>query len=161
MDDYFEIILYYPNLRVKLKSSYVVREPIPGYVLHGFNGSFIKAKTNVQEEALQAGAVPGSADWGTEPESEKGLLHTEKNGEVIREYIKSEQGNYADYYNGIYDAIVNDKPVPVSAEDGLNVIKIIEKAFESNEQKKVLDVSLLNFFLLPKASANNNFICAY
>ena len=38
-----------------------------------------------------------------------------------------------DFYDGIYDAIVNDKPVPVSAEDGLNVMKIIEEAFKSNE----------------------------
>ena len=140
VDDYFDIILYYPRLRVILRSSYVVREPVPGYVLHGFNGSFLKAKTNVQEEALQAGAIPGSADWGTEPDSEKGLLHIERQGEAIREYITSEQGNYADYYQGIYDAIVNNKPVPVSAEDGLKVIKIIEKAFESNDQKKVVDV---------------------
>ena len=54
----------------------------------------LKQKQMFRKNALQAGAIPGSPDWGTEPDSEKGLLHTERNGKVIREYIQSEQGNY-------------------------------------------------------------------
>ncbi len=140
VDDYFDLLLYYPKLRVRIKSSYQVREPLPGYVLHGAKGSFIKPKTNVQEIALQAGEVPTSDNWGLEPESERGLLHTEKNGKVIREYIQSERGNYGEYYDGIYEAIRNDKPVPVSAADGLNVIKIIEAAFKSDRLKHIIDL---------------------
>ncbi|MDQ6609988.1 MAG: Gfo/Idh/MocA family oxidoreductase, partial [Bacteroidota bacterium] len=64
VDDYFEILLYYPTLRVRLHSSYLVREPLPAYSLHGTKGSFIKAKTNVQEEALDNGVMPGGEDWG-------------------------------------------------------------------------------------------------
>jgi predicted dehydrogenase len=30
--------------------------------------------------------------------------------------------------------------VPVSAEDGLKVIRIIEAAFKSNDEKRVLDI---------------------
>lgn len=128
VDDYFDLLLYYPAIRVRIKSSYLVREPLPGYILHGSKGSFIKPKTNIQEIMLQAGKLPGTKDWGVEPESERGLLHTEKNGKIIREYISSEPGNYGEYYNVMYDAIRNDNAVPVSAEDGLNVIKIIEEA---------------------------------
>lgn len=140
VDDYFDLLLYYQKLRVRIKSSYLVREPLPGYILHGSKGSFIKPKTNVQEEALQAGAVPGSADWGKEPETEKGLLHTEKNNGVIKNLIESERGNYADYYSAMYDAIRNDKPVPVFAEDALDVIRIIEAAYKSNDEKKVISI---------------------
>lgn len=138
--DYFELLLYYEKMRVRLKSSYVVREPLPGYIFHGLKGSFIKPKTDVQEEMLQAGKVPGAKDWGTEPDSEKGLLHTEKNGKEIREYIPSEQGNYGEYYDGIYQSIRNNKPLPVTAEDGLKVIQIIEAAYESNETKRIVDL---------------------
>lgn len=138
VDDYFELLLYYNNLRVRLKASYVVREALPGYILHGLKGSFIKAKTDVQETMLQAGNLPGGKDWGTEPESEKGLLHTEKDGKIIREYIQSELGNYDDYYTAIYEAIRNNKPLPVTAEDGANVIKIIEAAFNSSKEEKVI-----------------------
>jgi predicted dehydrogenase len=140
VDDYFELLLFYKKLRVRLKSSYTVREALPGYIFHGLKGSFIKPKTDVQEEMLQAGKIPGSSDWGTEPESQKGLLHTEKNGEVIREYIQSEQGNYNEFYDGIYEAIRNDKPLPVNPEESVNVIKIIEAAYKSNQTKCAVDL---------------------
>lgn len=140
VDDYFDLLLYYKKFRVHLKSSYAVREALPGYIFHGLKGSFIKPKTDVQEEMLQAGKIPGSSDWGTEPESQKGLLHIEKNGEVIREYIQSEKGNYNEYYDGIYDAIRNDKPLPVTAEEGLEVIKIIEAAYQSNKTKCIVEL---------------------
>ncbi len=138
VDDYFEVLLYYPGKRVRLRCSYFVREPLPGYVVHGTKGSFIKAKTDVQEKALQEGKLPGTEDWGIEPENEKGLLHTEKEGKEIREYIPSERGNYLEYYEGMYQAIRLNKPVPVLANDALDVIRIIEAAFESNEMKKVV-----------------------
>ena len=138
VDDYFELLLYYPKLRVRLKASYLVREALPGYILHGLNGSFIKDKTDVQEKMLQAGMIPSGNDWGTEPETEKGLLHTEIDGKVIREYISSEQGNYNDYYNALYDSIRLHKPLQVTAEEGAQVVKIIETAFESSKIEKVI-----------------------
>lgn len=138
VDDYFELLLYYPNKRVRLKSSYQVREALPGYILHGSKGSFIKAKTDVQETDLQAGKTPGTTDWGTEPEPEKGLLHTEKDGKIIKEHIPSLQGNYLDYYEGIYQSLRNDKPVPVTAADGMLVVRVIETAFESCKLQKVV-----------------------
>jgi scyllo-inositol 2-dehydrogenase (NADP+) len=140
VEDYWELLLYYNKLRVRLKSSYVVREALPGYILHGLKGSFIKAKTDVQEITLQKGIIPGGSDWGKEPETEKGLLHTEINGEIIREYIQSEQGNYGEYYEAVYESIRNNKPIPVTAEQGLDVIRIIEAAFRSNEEKKVNEI---------------------
>lgn len=138
VDDYFELLLYYPKLRVRLKASYLVREALPGYILHGLNGSFIKDKTDVQEKMLQAGMIPSGNDWGTEPETEKGLLHTEIDGKVIREYISSEQGNYNDYYNALYDSIRFHKPLQVTAEEGAQVVKIIETAFESSKIERVI-----------------------
>jgi len=140
VDDYFELLLYYPSHRVRVKASYQVREALPGYVFHGSKGSFIKPKTDVQETMLQAGKIPGGQDWGIEPENEKGLLHTEKDGKVIKEYVPSLQGNYGEYYEGMFNAIRKNAPVPVSAEDGLKVIKIIEAAFKSSKEKRVIDL---------------------
>jgi scyllo-inositol 2-dehydrogenase (NADP+) len=138
VDDYFELLLYYPKLRVRLKASYLVREPLPGYILHGLKGSFIKHKTDVQEKMLQEGIIPSGKDWGTEPDTEKGLLHTEIDGKIIREYITSEEGNYNDYYNSLYDSIRLDKPLPVTPEEGAEVVKIIETAFESSKKQSVI-----------------------
>jgi predicted dehydrogenase len=140
VDDYFEVLLYYPSMRVRIKGSYQVREALPGYVIHGSKGSLIKPKTDVQEGQLQAGQLPTDAGYGVEPESEKGLLHTETNGKIVREYIPSKTGNYSGYYEGIYNAIRNNESLPVTAEEGKNVITIIEAALKSNQEKKVIEL---------------------
>jgi predicted dehydrogenase len=138
--EYFDLKLFYESSRVILKSSYFVREALPGYVLHGSKGSFIKAKTDVQENDLLAGKLPGTANWGIEPEQERGFLHTEKDGKIIRELVPSLRGNYMDYYDSLYEAIRNDKTVPVTGTEGMRVIKLIEAAILSNELRKVIDL---------------------
>ncbi|MDB5252897.1 MAG: oxidoreductase [Flaviaesturariibacter sp.] len=140
VDDYFELLLYYPDKRVRLRSSYLVREALPAYILHGTKGSFIKSKSDVQETALQANQSPADPSWGPEPESERGLLHTERNGTIIREFLPSEHGHYGAYYEGIYQALRHEGPNPVPAADGLNVIRVITAAFESNETKQVISM---------------------
>lgn len=141
--DYFDVKLYYPNFNVILKSSYFVREPLPSYVLHGTKGSFIKSKADVQEELLIKGYIPNVVNWGIEPESEKGILHTEIDGEVIKKEITSERGNYMDYYEALYKSIRENKDVPVTADEAKNVILIIEKAIKSNLERKVINMQLV------------------
>jgi predicted dehydrogenase len=46
-----------------------------------------------------------------------------------------------DYFDGVYNAIRSNGQPPVSAEDGLRVITIIEAAFESSKQKKVIQLA--------------------
>lgn len=140
VDDYFEILLYYPVLRVRLKAGYQVREPFPSYVVHGRAGSFLKSRGDVQETLLLKDEKPNLDNWGTEPESEQGLLHTEKEGKVIRERIPTLQGNYYDYYDGIYQSIRNNHPVQVTAQDGINVMRIIQACFTSSEARKAIQL---------------------
>jgi predicted dehydrogenase len=45
-----------------------------------------------------------------------------------------------EYYNGLYYALRNDKPLPVTAEEGLKVIRIIETAFRSVEEKRIVEL---------------------
>lgn len=140
VDDYMELILFYPGLRVRLKGSYLVREAVPSYILHGLKGSFLKPRADVQEADLQRNLVPGGADWGKEPESGRGLLHTEVDGQIIREYIPSLQGNYSDYYDGIYRSVALDEPLPVTAEEGLYCIQVIEAAYRSAAEKRIIEM---------------------
>jgi predicted dehydrogenase len=138
VDDYFEILMYYPNKRVRLKASYQVREALPGYIIHGNKGSFIKAKTDVQETQLQQQLLPTAAGYGIEPLIERGWLHTQINGEIIREQVPSFDGNYMEYYEGIFNSVRHNQPLPVTASEATNVIKIIEAAFKSHESQKVI-----------------------
>jgi scyllo-inositol 2-dehydrogenase (NADP+) len=140
VDDYFDIKLWYPSFRVTLKSSYFVREALPACQLHGKKGSFIKSRADVQEALLQAGAMPGGEGWGIEPETGRGLLHTERNGVVVKEWIPSERGNYGGYYEGLYEALVNGGPVPVTPQEGRNVIAVIEAAQKSWRQGAIVEL---------------------
>lgn len=138
VDDYFEVLLYYPMLRVRLKAGYQVREPFPSFVVHGRKGSFLKTRADVQEALLVANQKPNLTDWGTEPVSEQGLLHTEKDGKVIREKVPTLQGSYYDYYEGIYQSIRNNQPIQVTAQDGIHVMQIIDACFKSNAEQKLI-----------------------
>jgi scyllo-inositol 2-dehydrogenase (NADP+) len=139
VDDYLEILLYYPSLRVRLKSTYFAKEP-QGYIIHGKKGSFIKSRADVQETNLQAGQKPGSSDWGMEPDHERGLLHAEKDGKVIRERIATLQGNYYEYYDAVYKTMTGESSSAVTGKEGLDVIKIIEAAYQSNKEKRIIDI---------------------
>lgn len=141
VSDYIDILLFYPALRVRLKSSYFVKEPLPAYILHGAKGSFLKQRADVQETALQNGLKPGGKDWGQEPISAQGLLHTTGTAGDNRCEIPTLPGNYLEYYEGIYAALTADKPLPVTAEEGLSVMKIIETAIESDIQRRVIELT--------------------
>jgi scyllo-inositol 2-dehydrogenase (NADP+) len=138
VDDYFEVLLFYPGLRVRLKASYLAREAVPSFVIHGSKGSFLKTRADVQEAALQALQLPGNNDWGKEPDSERGFLHTEQNDELVKQYVATEQGNYLKYYDSLYAAITSGKQPAVTGEDGLKVITLIKAAFKSHEEKRVV-----------------------
>ena len=138
VDDYMEVLLYYPGLRVRLKSSYLVREPLPAYSVFGHKGTFLKTRADVQEKHLLAGEMPGGPQWGVEPESERGLLHTEIDGKEVREKVPTERGNAMDFFDGIYKAIRENAPLPVTAEQAVRIIRVIEKAYESQGAKQVV-----------------------
>lgn len=138
VDDCFELLLYYPRLRVRLKSGYHYREPIPAYTLFGTRGSFHKSRADVQERDLQAGISPLAPDWGIEPKDEEGWLHTETKEGVIQKKWSTEPGNYLHYYEAIHQSIRERAPIPVSADAGIQVMRIIEAALQSSSQQKVI-----------------------
>lgn len=140
VEDYIDILLYYPNHRVRLKAGFFVREPNPSYVIHGKKGSFLKSRGDVQEDELKIGMKPNFTTWGTEAEGKEGLLHTEIEGKIIKEKVPTLQGNYYDFFDAVYQSLVNDAPEPVSALDGVRVMRIIEAATQSNELKKVINL---------------------
>jgi scyllo-inositol 2-dehydrogenase (NADP+) len=140
VDDYIDILLYYKNLRVRLKAGFFVRETVPAFIVHGRNGSFLKQRGDVQEDELKIGRKPNSRNWGVESRSREGLLHTEAGGKIIRENIPTLPGNYYDFFEGMYQAVADNKKEPVTAQEGIRVMKIIETAIESNRQKQVINI---------------------
>lgn len=140
VDDWIDILLFYPDFRVRLKASFFVREANPAYTIQGKKGSFLKPRGDVQEDELKLGKKPNLDTWGTESDANQGLLHTDINDAVFNAKIPTLQGNYYDFFDGVYQSILNDKTEPVTAQDGVHVMQIIEAAIESSAQRKAINL---------------------
>ncbi|MDZ7934510.1 MAG: Gfo/Idh/MocA family oxidoreductase [Emticicia sp.] len=84
----------YGKLKVTLKSSLLVREEGPRYVIHGTKGSFVKYGLDVQEDHLKAGLMPRMEGFGIEPKQNWGILNTEIGGQHFKGHIETEAGNW-------------------------------------------------------------------
>ena len=131
IDDAFTLWLGYPEVKVTIKASYLVKEPGPRYLLHGTEGSFLKHGIDPQEEALKKGDLPGGPEWSEELREEWGRLNTAigaHNGPY-----KTLPGNYLAYYENIYQALTGEAELEVTATQANMVIKVIEAAIESSQ----------------------------
>ena len=136
--DYYDIRLQYKGFSALLKSSYLVREPGPRYSLHGTLGSFQKWGIDPQEDALKDGKLPGTDGWGKELPESWGLLHTEKDGSVIRKRVETIAGNYAVFYENIYDSIAHGAGLLVKPEESRDCLVVLEACLLSNAEKRTI-----------------------
>lgn len=127
VDDAFNVRLSFGELKVTLKSSLLVREEGPRYVLHGTKGSFVKYGMDIQEDQLKAGLKPGSVDFGKEPAANRGLLNTEINGLHFRGTVETLDGNWDILFQNIYEAITEGKELMVKPEQVAEQLKVIGK----------------------------------
>ncbi len=144
VDDYFMIRFFRPSLapdvRVTLKASYLMREAEPRFVLHGTLGSYVKHGVDKQEAALLRGEMPDQPHWGEETEEEWGLIHTEIDGEEICRKYPGISGNYGGFYQNIYEHLRLGEALQTGARDILNVIRVIEAAYRSQQEGKVISL---------------------
>ena len=139
-DDYYDIKLRYHDLNVILKSSYLVRENGPRYILHGENGSFVKYGLDPQEQSLKEKETPGRSGWGVESMQDWGRLNTSFNGIHVEGKVETCPGNYLTFYDTIFKALRKNMPLEVTAEQALDVIKIIELSMLSSQKKTTLSI---------------------
>lgn len=138
--DNFEVILDYGHLKATLKGGMLIKEQIPRYILLGNNGSYVKYGIDVQEEALLAGHLPNkTVNWGMEPESIWGIMNTEINGVEFRGKVKSEPGDYRGFYQNVYNALNGTEALAVVPEHSRNIIRVIEIAMQSSEEKRTIE----------------------
>jgi len=128
VDDYFTIHLSYPNgLNVFLTASMLVAEIKDAFVLNGMMGSFSKNHADVQEAQLLKGLKPVDEDYGIENPADAGRLTlvTEDGGRTTS-IIPSQKGDYMGIFEAVYQHIINDVPYPITEEDILTQLEILE-----------------------------------
>ncbi|TCC93464.1 oxidoreductase [Pedobacter frigiditerrae] len=128
VDDYFAIQLTYPNeLNVFLTASMLVVDIQSAFVVNGMMGSFSKNHADVQEAQLLKGMKPTEDGYGIENPDDAGKLTlvTEDGGRTA-DFIASEKGDYPGIFEAVYQNIVNEKPYPITEEDILTQLEILE-----------------------------------
>ncbi len=128
VDDYFAIQLSYPNdLNVFLTASMLVADIKEAFILNGTEGSFSKNHADVQEAQLLKGTRPSATGYGIEDQKDAGKLTlVSKNGVHTIAYIPSKKGDYMELFNAVYQTIVNNIPYPITANDILAQLEILE-----------------------------------
>lgn len=133
--DNFELLLFYPDLKVTLKAGTLIKEKGATFSLSGTRGSFVKYGADVQEEALKEGKNPNDdPNWGREPKKTWGKLNSLDEEKLI----ESEPGDYRIPYQNVYNAITQNEALLVTPQQAADVIKVIELAQLSNAEKRVL-----------------------
>jgi predicted dehydrogenase len=131
-DDRFHALLRYDCLRVVLHATALAAAETPRFVLHGTSGSWVKHGLDSQEEALKAGTLPGGHGWGADPRP--GRLTTPA-GVVETPGVA---GDYRQYYLAVRDAIACGGANPVTPDDALTVMRVLELGRRSHEERREL-----------------------
>jgi scyllo-inositol 2-dehydrogenase (NADP+) len=138
VDDFYDIRLEYSGMLVIVKSSYLVKENMPRYILHGVQGSFVKFGIDPQELALKNKSVPGTAGWGVEPVEFWGKLNSVASGSDVERKVETIPGNYLEFYRNVSEAIREGKSLAVTPEQARDVIRLIEVCYESNRLRQAI-----------------------
>ncbi len=133
VDDFFDLSLNYPGVKVRLCAGYLFKEPGPKFQVHGTHGSFLKWGADIQEEELKKGVLPGGRGWGLEPEASDGYLNSELTEE---KRVRTLAGDYPAFYRNLYEVIRNDAALQVKPEEATLVISVIEAAMRSQRERR-------------------------
>ncbi len=134
LTDYFQIILYYQKMRVVLGSSSIMAQARPVVAAYGDKGSYVKYGLDPQEDMLRSGMTPLGTGFGIENEINSARLSIKNELEISEQSIISQTGNYLDFYQQLYRALVDcNCELPVSASSAADVIRLIELSIQSND----------------------------
>jgi scyllo-inositol 2-dehydrogenase (NADP+) len=138
VDDYYDIRLEYDDKLVIVKSSYLVKENLPRYIIHGTNGSFVKHGIDPQEQSLKEKQNPNDPSFGVEEEAWWGRLNVLRDGVDFMTKVPSERGRYLSFYENVFRAIRHKAALEVKPSEARQVIRLIEACYESNENKRAV-----------------------
>ena len=141
-DDAFDLAFHYPRgLRADLRSSILAAVTRPRFLLYGTQGAFVKQSFDPQESNLRRGYVPTDTAWGAEPEENWGLLTLSENGTLTQRRVPSASCDYRDFYANLRDVILGRAKLAVSPEWALDVVRLLELARKSSNQRRTISVS--------------------
>jgi len=129
-DDFFQLVLRYGEMVATLGASSLVSGGSARFAVHGDRASVVKQKPDIQEDQLRTGVLPGSPDWGADPDD--ATLYEGVTGDTRT--LKTARGDQRGYYVALREALLGRAPNPVPPEQGATVMTIIEAALRSEAE---------------------------
>ncbi len=127
-DDVFLSLTHVSGVRSHLWASSVAADAGPRFRLLGSAGAYVKYGMDVQADELARGDTSRRPNWNVEPEASWGELGTP--GETRK--IPTVPGDYRDYYAGVRDTLRKELPPPVTIDQAIDVLVVIEAAHRSS-----------------------------
>jgi predicted dehydrogenase len=127
-DDFFQLVLRYGEMVATLQAGSLVSGGSARFSVHGEKASIVKQKPDIQEDQLRAGVLPGSPDWGLDPDD--AMLYDGATGDTRA--LKAARGDQRGYYVALREALHGRAPNPVRPQEGATVMAIIEAAIRAD-----------------------------
>jgi predicted dehydrogenase len=124
VDDAFVALTHGGGVRSHLWMSAVSADLGPRFRVLGDEAAYTTYGLDNQEAQLRDGLVPGDTGFGTSPPEEYGLLGIPDHARPHR----TEPGRYEDFYPQVAAAIRGEAPPPVSLDDAIAGLRVIETA---------------------------------
>jgi len=138
-DDYFHAVLHYPGLRAIVHAGSLVAASAPRFAVHGRQGSYLKEGRDVQEDQLRQGIAPGAPGWGLDPLHGQ-VVQVDAEGQLHRHSVDNAVGDYRRFYAAFRDAMRGEGEPPVTAEQALQLMRLLEAGRESADNGRRVDL---------------------
>lgn len=139
-DDYFHAVLHYPHHRAIVHAGSLVAASAPRFAVHGSQGSYLKEGRDVQEDQLRHGTAPGAPGWGLDPQHGQHVI-IDSEGRSHRSSVDNLPGDYRQFYAQFRDAILDQGPPPVSTEQALQVMRLLDAGRKSAQRGQRIALS--------------------
>jgi scyllo-inositol 2-dehydrogenase (NADP+) len=93
----------------------------------------VKNGLDTQEDQLRSGMRPGNPEFAKNP---PGLLREVDGDHDLRHEFATKDGAYVEFYRALAASIRDGKPFPVTPQDAVDVMTIIELAMQSDREGK-------------------------
>jgi predicted dehydrogenase len=133
-DEAFLALTHASGVRSHLGASIVAAQVGPRYRVFGDRGAYVKFGVDPQEEMLKAGLRPGDAGWAEDARERWGTIG---DGERTSP-VATERGAYERFYAGVERTLRAGGPPPVSAADAISGLEIVEAAYQSASDRRVV-----------------------
>lgn len=131
--DYFHVLLRYDGLRVVLMGNYLAADDNLRFVVHGSKASFVMHGYDSGEAAASRPGKAPAADWNG-PTYKAVLV----DGRGAEHPVAVTADVPTGYYAGVRDALTGKAALPVSAEEGLRVMKVLDLGEQSGAEGREL-----------------------